>query len=68
MRQSRVYLCDECRRRALRGERVSIYLVGPGEFYLDGADVYKCEHLLGLEGDGSKKVGKELGVAHGSQS
>ena len=66
MRQSRIYLCDECRRRALRGESVMVYLAGPGEFYLDNTDVYKCEHLLLDPDEDDFKRGKE--GAYGAHS
>jgi len=46
MVEARVYVCEECRKRALRGEPIHIFLDGPRECYLDNADVYKCQHLI----------------------
>lgn len=61
MVEARVYVCEECRKRALKGEGIRVFLDGPREFYLDRSDVYKCEHIMLLaKADKLQKVGAEF--------
>jgi len=46
--KGRVYVCEECRKKALRGEAIEVVMAAAREFYAEDMDVYRCVHVKTL--------------------